>query len=401
MSYTTRDTIKLLSDYSSSDEDTEKTEMRSPVTSDPIRITSHTADDSDEEPLSPMGLDACTINGDVHENAEPTSRKVYQPVVHFEGSSFEPTGTREYTLEYTTNQRKKYYDDFHTIDWVRDRTKDRVRHKRLEKSKLLSCRGWLLQFWDAGAGWLIVFLIGVSSALIAGVLDITTEWITDVKEGWCELRHYYNKEGCCWLSNSSSHGLEGCPSWKSWATIAGIQGSSEAYAFNYIIYVLFAVVFTGLAGLFVITLAPYASGSGIAEVKTILSGFVIRGHLGAKTFLVKSIGLPLAVGSGLTVGKEGPLVHIACCCGNMFTRLFPKYHYNEAKKREVLSAAAAAGISMAFGAPVGGVLFSLEEVCVHGSSLYISVSTSVYVTVSTSVYVTVSTSVYVTVSTCD
>lgn len=65
------------------------------------------ADDSDEEPLSPMGLDACTINGDVHENAEPTSRKVYQPVVHFEGSSFEPTGTREYTLEYTTNQRKK------------------------------------------------------------------------------------------------------------------------------------------------------------------------------------------------------------------------------------------------------------------------------------------------------
>lgn len=42
MSYTTRDTIKLLSDYSSSDEDTEKTEMRSPVTSDPIRITSHT-----------------------------------------------------------------------------------------------------------------------------------------------------------------------------------------------------------------------------------------------------------------------------------------------------------------------------------------------------------------------
>jgi H+/Cl- antiporter ClcA len=32
----------------------------------------------------------------------------------------------------------------------------------------------------------------------------------------------------------------------------------------------------------------------------------------------------------------------------------------QARKREILSAAAAAGISVAFGSPVGGVLFSLE-----------------------------------------
>lgn len=106
----------------------------------------------------------------------------------------------------------------------------------------------------------------------------------------------------------------------------------------------------------------FAAGSGIPEVKCILSGFVIRGYLGLSTMLTKSIGLSLSVGSGLTLGKEGPLVHIACCIGNIFTRFFPKFDRNEGKRREMLSAACAAGVSVAFGAPIGGVLFSLEEV---------------------------------------
>ena len=72
--------------------------------------------------------------------------------------------------------------------------------------------------------------------------------------------------------------------------------------------------------------------------------------------------MPLAVSAGLMLGKEGPLVHVACCCGRFIAQFFPKYQHNEAKMREMLSAAAAAGVSVAFGAPIGGVLFSLEEV---------------------------------------
>lgn len=60
---------------------------------------------------------------------------------------------------------------------------------------------------------------------------------------------------------------------------------------------------------------------------------------------------------GLSLGKEGPMVHLACCIGNIFSYLFPKYGLNEAKKREILSASAAAGVSVAFGAPIGGVMF--------------------------------------------
>ncbi|KAH0080365.1 chloride channel protein, partial [Aureobasidium melanogenum] len=107
--------------------------------------------------------------------------------------------------------------------------------------------------------------------------------------------------------------------------------------------------------------APYAAGSGISEIKCIIAGFVMKGFLGFWTLLIKSIGLPLAIASGLSVGKEGPSVHYAVCTGNVISRFFDKYRRNAAKTREILSACAAAGVAVAFGSPIGGVLFSLEE----------------------------------------
>jgi chloride channel 3/4/5 len=106
---------------------------------------------------------------------------------------------------------------------------------------------------------------------------------------------------------------------------------------------------------------------------------VIHGYLGGRTLFTKCTGLALAVASGLSLGKEGPFVHIASCVGNIVSRFFSKYENNEgksfsfshsiifivcmtAKRREILSAACAAGVAVAFGAPIGGTLFSLEEV---------------------------------------
>lgn len=105
-----------------------------------------------------------------------------------------------------------------------------------------------------------------------------------------------------------------------------------------------------------------AAGSGVAEIKVITSGFVLHGYLGVKTLIVKTLALTLSVAAGLSIGKEGPFVHIATCVGNITSRMFPKYHHNDAKRREALSASAASGVTVAFGSPLGGVLFSLEEV---------------------------------------
>ncbi|CAI2169908.1 3629_t:CDS:10 [Funneliformis geosporum] len=211
--------------------------------------------------------------------------------------------------------RRVAYDDFTTIDWIHDFAKERARQRKLHQQK--GIRGKLNILFDAMEGWIVVLAVGVASGILAAIIDITSDWLSDLKEGYCETAFYLNRRFCC-------------------------LGYDAAYLVK--VY------------------SPYSAGSGIPEVKTILGGFVIRKFLGWWTLIIKSIGVCLVVASSLCLGKEGPLIHLACCCGNIIPRVFPKFRYNEAKKREVLSAAAAAGVSVAFGAPIGGVLFSLEEV---------------------------------------
>lgn len=99
--------------------------------------------------------------------------------------------------------------------------------------------------------------------------------------------------------------------------------------------------------------AVYAKHSGIPEIKTVLGGFVIKRFMGAWTLLIKSLGLVritpfiqkisyyylqipqcLAVASGLWLGKEGPLVHVACCCANLIMMPFPSLNRNEGKPKK-------------------------------------------------------------------
>ena len=64
------------------------------------------------------------------------------------------------------------------------------------------------------------------------------------------------------------------------------------------------------------------------------------------TLLIKAVGLSLSVGSGLSLGKEGPYVHVASCVGNLVAQCFAKFRHHESKKRELLSASTAAGVCL-------------------------------------------------------
>ncbi|XP_072931426.1 H(+)/Cl(-) exchange transporter 5 isoform X2 [Epargyreus clarus] len=255
------------------------------------------------------------------------------------------------------------YDDFHTIDWQRDIARDRMRHRHIVKKRQDSLWDLIKGAHDAWSGWVCVLLVGVCTGVVAGVIDIGASWMTDLKFGICPQAFWFNREQCCWSSDETTFDHGNCSQWLTWPQVFGeSRDGAGAYIISYLFYIVWALVFAALSASLVRMFAPYACGSGIPEIKTILSGFIIRGYLGKWTLIIKVVGLILSVSSGLSLGKEGPMVHIASCLGNILSYLFPKYGRNEAKKREILSAAAAAGVSVAFGAPIGGVLFSLEEV---------------------------------------
>ncbi|RYP01237.1 hypothetical protein DL765_010868 [Monosporascus sp. GIB2] len=297
-----------------------------------------------------------------------------------------------------------WYDQFTSTDWVRDSIADSYRVQALRSRK--DFWGRVIALFDSAQGWILSAVVGFLVALLAYCVDVAETTIFDFKDGFCARAWYLREKRCC------PHGP--CTDWRSWSEVLSGQPFEEKWT-QFAVYLFAVVLFSVLACLLTLTtktivpsayrmstldenlaaehsLAPddmaqgndedesisprqpppvqsappmiyySAAGSGVAEVRVILSGFVLHGFLGFKTLAIKSAGLILSVASGLSLGKEGPYVHIATCIGNICCRIFTKYDKNDGKRREVLSAAAAAGIVVAFGAPLGGVLFGLEEV---------------------------------------
>ncbi|XP_010772365.1 chloride transport protein 6, partial [Notothenia coriiceps] len=137
----------------------------------------------------------------------------------------------------------------------------------------------------------------------------------------------------------------------------------------------FNLTFVFIASVLVLV-EPLAAGSGIPEIKSYLNGVKVPGVVRLRTCLCKTAGVLFSVAGGLFVGKEGPMIHSGAIVGAGLPQFqsitFKKikfdfsYFRSDRDKRDFVSAGAAAGVAAAFGAPIGGTLFSLEE----GSSFW-------------------------------
>lgn len=236
---------------------------------------------------------------------------------------------------------------------------------------------------------------------MAFLVDVAVATVSDWKLGYCTGHPFRNREACCaseqplLFNINAESGLNQCKEWHAW---------TDDYASSFAIYVGMALVFgiiSSSATMLTKNSLPsvssgeqpagitkpngqdtsngevspppspkgkvmyMAAGSGIPEIKTILSGFSIPSFLSFPVLAVKAFGAVFAVSTGMCLGKEGPFVHISTCVGYLVGMMFPKYRDNGRKMRELLSAACSSGLSVAFGAPIGGVLFSYEEISTY------------------------------------
>ncbi|TIB92110.1 hypothetical protein E3Q16_00615 [Wallemia mellicola] len=202
----------------------------------------------------------------------------------------------------------------------------------------------------------VLIFTALSTGIISALLDVIIDWLADIRSGHCTTHFLLSFKACCPQQHT-------CDQWLTHA-------QSTNYFIAFIIYTTSAILMAIIPALLVTKLAPLAFHTGIPEIKAILGGITIDGFLSPVTLLVKAIGLCFSVSSGLSLGKEGPLIHVTCCLSELWMSLLRllrigDWTYSELRKRQIYSAAAAAGVSVAFGAPLGGVMFALEELNMH------------------------------------
>ncbi len=101
--------------------------------------------------------------------------------------------------------------------------------------------------------------------------------------------------------------------------------------------------------------APEAKGHGVPEVMDAIyyKGGVIRPIVA----LVKSLASAIAIGSGASVGREGPIIQIGSALGSTVGQII---RMPAGQRIALVAAGAGAGIAATFNTPIGGVMFAIE-----------------------------------------
>ncbi|GFR93927.1 chloride channel protein [Elysia marginata] len=134
----------------------------------------------------------------------------------------------------------------------------------------------------------------------------------------------------------------------------------------------YSMAFAVFAAAVIVLWRPSAGGSGLPEVTGFLNGTQVKKIFSIKTLVAKFVSCTAAIGCGMPIGPEGPMIHMGAIMGaglsqgtsEVFKFKLPFFERfrNPEDRRNFISAGVAAGVSAAFGAPVGGLLFCMEEV---------------------------------------
>ena len=112
-----------------------------------------------------------------------------------------------------------------------------------------------------------------------------------------------------------------------------------------------------LVGPIVYLVAPEAKGHGVPEVMTAVA--TRGGRIRPVVVLAKAVCSSITIGSGGSVGREGPIVQIGAAIGSTIGQHFK---LNERRVITLVAAGSAGGVAATFNAPIAGVMFALEVI---------------------------------------
>ena len=113
--------------------------------------------------------------------------------------------------------------------------------------------------------------------------------------------------------------------------------------------------------------AREAKGHGVPEV---MEAVALRGgRIRPIVVVIKSLASSISIGSGGSVGREGPIVQIGSALGSTLGQML---HMSDERIRNLVACGAAGGIAATFNAPIAGVIFALEVILGEFSVRYFS-----------------------------